>query len=66
YAFARVAGQLGDREAVLEHLGKVAAARDFSLQWATREVWFDFLRGDPEFERILGSAGLPSRSPDAG
>jgi DNA-binding winged helix-turn-helix (wHTH) protein/TolB-like protein len=66
YAFARVAGQLGDRAAVLEHLGRVAATRGFSLQWATREVWFDFLRGDPEFERILGSAGLPSRSPGAG
>ena len=66
YEFARAAGRLRDREGVLEHLEDVVASGHFSLQWAGREVWFDFLRGDPDFERILSDAGLASRAPVGG
>ena len=59
YRFAQAYGALQDRDRTLSLLREVAEARSFETRWVAREIWFTFLREDPEFHEILAQLNLP-------
>ena len=58
--FAYIYSVLGDEDKAFEMLDKAAEQRDINLLGLKTHSWFNLLRSDARFQKLLARIGLPA------